>query len=62
MSSLMDVLLSREVFVLAALGFLAFYIACSLGARARWFTLRSVLCGLIGGLIGVAVGVGAALI
>jgi hypothetical protein len=56
------VLLSREVFVLAALGFLAFYIACSLGARTKWLTLRSLVCGLIGALIGAAVGIGAALI
>lgn len=62
MNTLMDVLLSREVFVLAALGFLAFYIACSLGARTKWFTLRSLVCGLIGALIGAVVGVGAALI
>lgn len=62
MSTLIEVIFSREVAVLAALGFLAFYIACSLGARTRWLTFRSFSCGLLGALIGVAVGVGAALI
>lgn len=59
---MLDALLSREVLTLAILGFLAFYIACSLGARTKWFTMRSVICGLIGALIGAAIGVAAALI
>ncbi|AHF00067.1 hypothetical protein THITH_08395 [Thioalkalivibrio paradoxus ARh 1] len=62
MDSMIDAVLSREVLALAILGFLAFYIACSLGARTRWLTLRSVLCGMLGAVIGTLVGIGAALI
>lgn len=62
MENLIAAILSREVLALAALGFLAFYIACSLGARTRWLTLRALLCGLLGAAVGAAVGIGAALI
>ncbi len=62
MAVIIDAILSREVLALAILGFLAFYIACSLGARTRWLTLRSLLCGALGAAVGAAVGIGAALL
>ncbi len=62
MDVVVSAILSREVLALAALGFLAFYIACSLGARTKWLTLRSLLCGALGAAVGAAVGIGSALI
>jgi len=50
------------VYVLAILGFIAFSLACSIGARTGWLTYHSILCGAVGGLFGFLVGVVTALI
>jgi hypothetical protein len=58
----LDVLTLPQVYVLAILGFIAFSLACSIGARTGWLTYHSVLCGAVGGLFGFLVGVVTALI
>jgi hypothetical protein len=58
----LDVLTLPQVYVLAILGFIAFSLACSIGARTGWLTYHSILCGAVGGLFGFLVGVVTALI
>ena len=57
METILDALLMPQVFVLAILGFVAFNLACSIGARTGWLTYHSLLCGAIGGVFGAVVGV-----
>jgi hypothetical protein len=61
-TNFLDALLLPQVYVLAILGFIAFSLACSIGARTGWLTYHSVLCGAVGGLFGFLVGVVTALI
>ena len=62
MDTFLDVLTLPQVYVLAILGFIAFSLACSIGARTGWLTYHSILCGAVGGLFGFLVGVVTALI
>jgi hypothetical protein len=61
-STFLDALTLPQVYVLAILGFIAFSLACSIGARTGWLTYHSVLCGAVGGLFGFMIGVVTALI
>jgi hypothetical protein len=60
--NLLDALLLPQVYILGILGFIAFSLACSIGARTGWLTYHSVLCGVVGGLFGILIGLVTALI
>lgn len=62
METFLHALLLPQLYVLAILGFIAFSLSCSLGARTGWLTYHSVLCGAVGGLFGFLVGFVTALI
>lgn len=62
MDTFLETLTLPPVYVLAILGFIAFSLACSIGARTGWLTYHSVLCGAVGGLFGFLVGVVTALL
>jgi hypothetical protein len=60
--NIFDALLLPQVYILGILGFIAFSLACSIGARTGWLTYHSVLCGAVGGLFGILIGLVTALI
>jgi hypothetical protein len=60
--NILDALLLPQVYILGILGFIAFSLACSIGARTGWLTYHSVLCGFVGGLFGILIGLVTALI
>jgi hypothetical protein len=56
MEAILEALLLPQVYVLAILGFVAFNLACSIGARTGWLTYHSLFCGAIGAVFGILVG------
>ncbi len=60
MEVIVSSLLHPQVFVLAIIGFLAFYSSCSVGIRAGWLAYHPSLCGTAGAFVGAGLGLAAA--
>jgi hypothetical protein len=60
MEALVSALLHPQVFVLALIGFVAFYSSCSVGIRAGFLAYHPSMCGTVGALAGAGMGLAVA--
>ena len=62
MEAIVNSPLLPQILVLAVVGFIAFYSSCSFGLRAGWLAYHPSICGTVGALGGVGLGLAAATI
>ncbi|AGA33443.1 hypothetical protein TVNIR_1781 [Thioalkalivibrio nitratireducens DSM 14787] len=56
MEAIATAVLHPQVFILAVIGFIAFYSSCSVGIRAGWLAYHPSVCGTVGAFGGAGLG------
>ncbi|MFO8002922.1 hypothetical protein [Thioalkalivibrio sp.] len=60
MEALATAVFHPQMFILAVIGFVAFYSSCAIGIRAGWLAYHPSVCGTVGAFAGAALGLASA--